>query len=1224
MRVTGNEEACPQCGKEFGKGVKFKCPYCGALVSRRARRCPSCQVDLSEVPQKAKARPADVLMTELARDLVELEALDRGREEGAVSCPVCMSALDGTESECPKCGHSLAHEAEAKCPICGTPVYDGFAKCPMCGISLEKVGPKAEPPSPSGVGPEAATTGIVGTGGRKRLRPCPFCGAVVPESFERCPLCNTSFTGMGPREETSAPSIEPPEPLRTEGSAIVTDQIEAEATKSVKIRRLRIVKGTPSPYASLTNASGRTNGIGHTNGVKVRGAGAVNGKSFVNGTGVSETPASELAKASAKRTAFITRWQLLAVIVAVLIVIPVFIVLSRSDDDSRWSIDGDFSDWAGATTYGTLIQSSATTSNITEWAVGTQSSDLFFYFRTQAHMMSSPDPESYYLFVDSDGLNTTGYIVGSIGADHLLQLTGWDSAVRSTSLSTYISSSDQHNWNAWGSIGALSYSRELVRLEAGATLPDVLEESARFILVSKDASESGSVSCTAPLDGGVLVVRQAPAPEVAAGLIQRSASTAVLTLNFTCQGEGGQVTQINPSLVGAPLSYRESPFSLEMGEAREITVMVDTSTTTTGQLVSAKMLASGIVSTFASVEIVGSGASVYAGSAPSVVAVDGAFADWTDRLSFDQVDPTISRNVDIRAVGNVSTSQKSFFYVSVEGEICRGAFVPATVAKPSGVPGGGVVLPTRRTAEDILSIYVDSDRSSSTGEVVELAPTLIGADQKIEVKGLFGRITSMKEFDYSSSSGSWIESAEQVDAAKDDRRIEVSVSTLSLGGSVDIDFIVETTSWQGRCDLAVFDPSSMSASTRSWTVDSPTTSAYATSMSYQRKMLYDGVNLWSFFFNGTDTVHKYSVDDGWTWTLAGPVFTTPGVNETSIWYDPSASKVYAVGDTSSETTNVSIQVGTVDALAHTISWTAGDFSLQTSSYALAGKNTYVSKDANGYLWLLSSNRSQLVQSYQLSAFMSSEADSAASWVFSGQMLPTASITDNVKGSIVPAGSGSDVWAISAYAGNVAAVKYNGTWQPPQIVYAQAGSKLNTDNSPPSVVVDGKGVVHVVYGTGRKTVQTSIPTIEYSRNETGLTTFTAGINLDSLIPAGIGDFYPTISLDASTDDVYVLWLQSDATFAPKTVMGKKCISGTWYNMTVEAQTAFTKMYLTSVYSASNEFQLCWQWTQNETSPFEVIFDGTIPELGGLTLPLAGLMIMIAVYRSRSWGKEELTG
>jgi hypothetical protein len=232
------------------------------------------------------------------------------------------------------------------------------------------------------------------------------------------------------------------------------------------------------------------------------------------------------------------------------------------------------------------------------------------------------------------------------------------------------------------------------------------------------------------------------------------------------------------------------------------------------------------------------------------------------------------------------------------------------------------------------------------------------------------------------------------------------------------------------------------------------------------------------------------------------------------------------------------------------------------------------------------------------------------------MFSPVATESSVKGSIVPAGSGSDVWAVYANSGSVLARKYTGSWQAQVTVYTQTGSAANTDNSPPSVVVDQKGVVHVVYGTGRKIVQASAPTIEYSHNETGLTSFTAGVNLDQYIASNVGDYYPTISLESPTNKLYVLWLQSDTTLVPKIVMGRVCSSGTWSNMTLNSDTSYAKQYLTSIYNVSSEFDVCWQWTQNTSSPIHVLFDKVvIPEFGDVVLPMMCVLVIVAMSRIR---------
>lgn len=1279
FKLTKGQKTCPQCGKKLAKGgkrspggkgkspktAKFDCPNCGALIPKSSKKCPACKANLLAAAQMEQAQPVVEDAAEPRTELIEPNVLEATHEVKKLVCPACTSDLEGTESKCPICGESLKEEVKTEAPpapVEPAPVEKAFEfieeertseappatveeerpKEPIAPVeptteeppvTLEDVKKPEEPETPTVPEIVEAPPETAGAPESGDSRPCPACDSIIPKDFQKCPICDAEFGEPTHVAEETEPLAELAEVAPTVDT---TTPAEKNGAKPARKRKLRSEKVTKAPVTAPTTASGRTNGVSYVNGLGrpgdrgvVNGTGVTNGNGFVNGTRAAGA-GGRAETAAARRPSERTRWQLLAVLVAIIVILSVFVFLAYSDFGDEFSVDGDYDEWDSATTYGTRIESTAPSSNIAEWAVGTQSSDLFLYFKTESNMMSTSQAECYYLFVDSDGSNETGYVMESIGADFMFQLAGWDSAVKSSSLLQYGSASDQYDWNAWGGVDSLSYSLDGGRLEAGAHMPETIGPSAKFVLLSKDAVDRGSVSYTAPLKGGVLVVRQAPAVDVAlSGIVSKSISAAVLTLKFTCQGEGGEVSQVNPTLAGAVLTSDLPGFTLAKGEGHEVTVTLDTSAVADGELISAEVFSSGIVSTFAHVEIIGSGARAYTEAAPSSIAIDGAFADWAGQISadLDQVPVTIP-GVDIDEVGDSSTSLDSYFYVSVKGEMCSGTFIPATVTKFLGGGGGGVVIPTRHTAEDILTVYVDSDKSNTTGALVELDPKKIGADHKIEVRGVFGMITSVKEFDYSASTSKWIETAESVEVAKDEQRIEIGVSAESLGGSSDIDFIVETTSWNGQADLAMFDSSTMLASALTWIVDPTTSSPFATSMSYQRKMFYDGVNHWSLYFDGSDTVYKYSADNGQTWTYGGIVFATSGVNEASIWYDAPTNTVYAVGDRASASTDAYVQIGTVDAAAHTISWAASDSSVTTSAYPLAGKNTYISKDSNGYLWVLSSNLTSLKLYYDLSAFRSTAVNNTSSWMDTGSVLPYTDWQDTSKGSIVPAGSGSDMWAVYTYQGYVAARKYDGTWpanwDQMEIYAPESKIRTNTDNSPPSVVVDGNGVVHVVYGTGFGDKSgNSKPRIEYSHSNTDLT-FTAGLNLDGSSES-IGNYYPTISLETSTDSLYVLWLQSDTTLAPKTVMGRKCVSDTWSNMTIEQQTSHTKMYLTSIYSASGEYKICWQWTQNTTAPIQVLYDSFwIPEFGDLTPLVCVSIVLFAVYRRSSRGKDDLTG
>jgi len=1259
MRFKAKDEECPRCGWSAKRTGSFECPFCGELIAVDFEECPFCGADLSKMSPKARAQSIEKIRGTLMADLADFESSDEGNQEGKYCCPKCTALLDGLEAKCPRCGQVLIGKAGLKCPTCGAPVGKRKKSCPVCGSSISdavKTARRMVLVFP-GLEPLSADTHILEP---ESLRSCPICGAVVPTDIRRCPICDADFfeqvespeSRPMPVGEPEKPPIRESIPIPEAGAAEAALAAEASSQSASqtpeqtpgppsdakaqfrtpppkRTPRTEVVttvdRGAKADSRGFSNGVSRTNGHGRVNGTgKTNGMGAVNGKAFVNGTGISNGLGPRSRDTRGRRNKVLSRWQILAILIAIVVLIPAFMFLSYSNPKSAYSIDGDFSEWSEIVPYGTKMYSASATTNITGWAVATDASDLFLYFTTQERMMSTPDAESFYLFVDADGSNDTGYLLGSIGAEYMLRLTGWDDKVNSSSMSRY-SSADRLDWNAWTSMGSLSQRLDGTRIEVKGSLDSTLGNSAKFVILSKDSSESGCISYAAPMNGPVLIIRQTPSQDVSLdGVIEKSSTVEVLTIRFTSEGGSGEVSKVAPSISGATMNGQIPFIKLSEGESQDVTISLDTVDALAGSLVTAEIFVSGVTSTYASVEVCGSGASAYVSSPPSTISIDGAFADWTLLSSDVDSMPVTVPSVDIDEVGNSSDSQSSYFYVSVRGEMCSGSYVPTAVAKPMG-SGGGAVIPSRRTGEDVLRVFVDGDGSASTGQEVATESKNIGADRMVEIKGLFGRITSTKEFAY--SSGGWVEMTDEVQAAKDEHRMEIGISASSLGDSTNVNFIIETTSWRGRGDIATFDASTVVASTKAWVVDPITTSAYSTSMSYQRKMFYDGVNYWSFYFNGLNTVCKYSVDGGRTWVLSGRVFTTARVNETSIWYDPAAKTVYAVGDAALPSRNVSVQMGFVDAASHRITWAAVDTDLTTSLNPIGGKNTYISKDSNGYLWVLSTNWTQIKPlQHDMSAFKSKVANSTGSWTNTGEIMPFGMYENNSKGSIVPAGVGSDMWAIYTYEGYVCAKKYqNGAWPADydeRIIYKADNNWANTENSPPSVVVDGKGVVHVVYGTGRqdKFSKVSIPQIFYSRNNTNSMTFTPGLNLDpSNDTRAIANYYPTISLDISTDNLYVFWLQCDSTFNARTVMGKKCAAGSWSFMSF-TQSTYTKQFMTSVYSVAGETHICWQWTQNSTLPIQVMFD-KIPEFSDLILPTFGLVMIFAVMWNRRRNRDE---
>jgi hypothetical protein len=346
------------------------------------------------------------------------------------------------------------------------------------------------------------------------------------------------------------------------------------------------------------------------------------------------------------------------------------------------------------------------------------------------------------------------------------------------------------------------------------------------------------------------------------------------------------------------------------------------------------------------------------------------------------------------------------------------------------------------------------------------------------------------------------------------------------------------------------------------------------------------------------------------------------VNEASIWWDSANSAVYVVGDTSAASLNVRLQKGVVTPATHTISWAGGpDKTLAVSSNVLGGKNTFISRDASGYIWVMSSNCTSTVPArYDLSAFRSSAVNSITAWLYAGNMLTVDDPQPNLKGSVIPAGTGTDVWAVYGYSGNVSARKYaSSAWSAQSAIYTIGGGNPNpgnTDNAPPCAVVGSDGVIHVIYGNGHDQAATSKPWIYYVYNSGS--GWSVPYRLES-VSNSYGNVYPTVSVDSSTGNIYAFWIETDTNGVGITVMGKKNVSGIWTALTLSGQTAGAKQYLNSIYSGTGEQNICWQWTQNTTSPIEVTFD-KLPEFKTVVLPVLFLALVILVGMQRRRGRS----
>ena len=1272
-RVSGDEPACPGCGATFTKETKFECPFCAALVPHDSETCPHCGISL-KLPEE---KPIETTLNELLEQVIREETQEERAKGKRFSCPNCSYLLVGTEDKCPKCSYEFTKVNQVHCPICASLIPSTSNKCPICDRALvgldelaslvnnepkapvvegtvddvlipelegpdklpePKKEPEVEPPPPVGASTPAMAL-------------CPRCGKASAVDAPSCPFCKTVFEPFAQPEKAT--------PIKDNGhvvdqAALALDSLLIESKKgsSSKSRKLKpnreatttvqqqsgrqsggrlgkvngtgLVNGRRLGHgAGVTNGTGLVNGAGATNGL-----GAVNGISMINGKGASNGLGVKTGPERLSKRDLIIRWRLLVVLVALMIVVPTFLLMSSLRPDEDYLIDGDFDEWASVQSYPVQTASSSAGINVQEWSAVFVGDDLYYYIRTQSDAMAGSSVENFCMFIDTDSSSSTGYSLGAMGAEYRIIIEGWNGTIYSASVSQYESSGDLLDWNRWASEGSSEAMLSGDQIEGYAHLGNVGDSNPRVILISKDESENLCFSVPMPIGGSLLIVEQAPVQNIAAtGIIGSGTDIPFLRLVLTALGGSGTVQAVNPETEGCDIASAFPPTDVSPGTNVTFSFRVDTSSSGSAQFIAASVSEEDIESDFDCVLLLGAGAKAYLTEPPENVTIDGAFAEWDGLISLDtDLIPVQSANADIQETGSSNSTQNAYFYLSVRGEICYGAYLPMVCAKPTS-GGGGSYIPARRTAEDITRIYVDSDVSSTTGLGMSYLSKSIGADRMIEVRGLFGRILTSTLYEF--VDGNWVETASVVEAQNDDRRMELAVSLADLGPGSAIDFIFETTSWNAKSDYALFDPSALGASaqsmdpyiTRSWPVDSSVTPTTATAGSYQRKLFYDGTNFWSFYVDGSDTVYKYSSNGGVSWTSRGQVFAANNVQKVSIWYDSSNNIVYAIGDTSTASTNVKVKRGAVTPGTATISW-GSDYDVPVSTLGMANKNSFICKANDGYLWLICQDYADDAPvKYQLGVWKSNSTDDVSGWTFSADILSAAGEpSGTAKGTIVPAGSNGYVWAIFAYGGNVKSKKYDGAWpgSNQDILTATGTLKQNTQTAPPSAVVDSRGVVHVVYGDCTESGGVAYTRVLYTRNNTDAETYATATDLDSTKPSNVADISPTISLESSTGDLYAFWIQTDTSMVGKTIMGKKYSSGSWTSLTLDGESSYTKQHLTSVYSASGASRICFQWTQNTSSPIEVMFD-KIPEFGNALVP-AGLLIVAVVLLARRRSKR----
>jgi hypothetical protein len=582
-------------------------------------------------------------------------------------------------------------------------------------------------------------------------------------------------------------------------------------TNGVRGRTNGITNGVRGRTNGLTNGTGRTNGftngygrtngmtngvhVGHTNGLINGTAGLTNGLSRPRFVGDRKN-----RKRLKKSHRYIVT---VAMIIVCLLLLPVLYVLivPETAPPRLIEVDGTFDDWSKAVVYDESLSITDPALDIVDFSIATDPNTVYGYIRTRGDMMARPQIDRFYIFIDSDNNRGTGYTMEDLGADYVVEVNGWNRSEFSAESRSF-AGQDQLNWSAFGNPASGSLKVSGARVEFGVHIDTTLAPGDfRAKFASASNNNTGKI-CAPTVDGlnGALVIQQNPLDTD--GIVS---SSSVMSLNVRATGKDVTLNGIEMESLGASatVSGLDSSVVMRKGDSSILTVNWNLAGLAAGTHVRTGVQS---VNATAPYSLIGAGLSAYAFSAPSQIAIDGAFADWNaiPKVS-DPAGDSRNPSLDILEHAGAKDTGNLYTYVkfnSVGGSM-EGAFSPVSKVRSAPAPptngtangttnGTTPVTPVRiprLTGEDVTRIYIDSVfGGSQIGN--------ISADYFIEIKGYGGKVTSKRLFGYPGK-----QLIGEVSAETGGSRLETGVPLSMIGSPAgQTRMYIETTDWQGMVD----------------------------------------------------------------------------------------------------------------------------------------------------------------------------------------------------------------------------------------------------------------------------------------------------------------------------------------------------------------------------------------------------------------------------------------
>ncbi len=882
------------------------------------------------------------------------------------------------------------------------------------------------------------------------------------------------------------------------------------------------------------------------------------------------------------------------------------------------------------------------------------------------------------IYLDTDGSASTGYRIGGIGADYLLEVAGKDGLILS-SVAMRFHGLNPYQWN-WTSLGAAPAAKDQSRIEAALPGVAITNVSRAFFEISgwNGAYDSSIPARPASVTTipGLLYAPGAIAGIDPTGIIDTSTALSATggptERNIFYDGTtfwafyyDGTTIQYEPSANGLSwVNAKNTAFSATLiptvstwfnlsGSTKNVYIIGDSGTNTKTADVRQGTI-SGTTITWAaadaSVSLSNAQPGVGVTKVPVIIKDSNGYL-WAAAFDQEKQTPALYNFAVARSTNPNSVASWNAYQVmnmtNSSSPLIQGVLVPLPTSGQvyaiwylngpiygrlyTGTAWSGTIDTIATTTSGNLTLGPSAVVDGS-GNIDLVYVDSTGAVQFKQRQGSsWGSATALDAssgnwyptITWNNSTGNlyafWLSSSGQIKgkvysgASWTSATLEVNTkakvgltSVYNVGPTSSISWAWTQKYCQAGSTTCYDVKFSLYNSTlNSRTIDT-TTATSALSYNNQRKVFFDGSYFWTFYYDGTNTVYTYSDGSASTWENAvAQAFTTANVGNPSVWFYSSGSTkiVYIVGDVVSGPAKGTVNVRRGVISGTTITW--GTETAVSVSQNLLAKVPYITRDANGNLWIVSNMlHTGGGANLNICAIKSNNPDNVSAWsscpAASGGLLPADILNNFIYPTILPL-SGGDMYALWYADGTIAGRKYSNStgWATNETI---ATTTAGVTKKIPSAVVDGSGNIDVVY------IDTS-GAVQFKQR---MSSWSAATALDS----SSGSTTPTLTLESGVNYLDVFYVSST-----NQIKGQY-YNGAWSAIIGYIDTSTTnKTYLTSPYSVSARWQVAWMWGSGTTSPFEVRI-AHIPEFEQIAPPIlgtVGLVLFLSARRRRARGR-----